>query len=294
MPVQTVGILSPGEMGHAVGRALISGGLEVITSLEGRSELTKSFAAKAGIRDAGSLEAMAGEADLVLSIVPPARALETAAAAARAMISAGKTPPYADCNAVSPDTTRRIGEEIIRAGAEYIDGGIIGGPPGEGSSPRFYVSGPRAGLMCELDGKGIKVRPIGDEIGSASGLKMCYASLTKGTLALQAAVFATAEALGLTGELKNELMESREALYKQIENGTRRLPSVSARYIGEMEEIAATYAAAGVTPKFHQGALDVYRFLVSTPLSEETSETIDTGRTLEQAAKIFAGHLPMK
>lgn len=294
MPIQIVAIMSPGEMGHAVGRVLIEGGLEVITSLEGRGELTRSFAKQAGIRDAGGLEAMVGEADLVLSIVPPAKSLETAAAAARAMLSAGKTPPYADCNAVSPDTTRRVGEEIARAGADYIDGGIIGGPPSKDSAPRFYVSGPRASLMSELDGKGITVRPIGDEIGRASGLKMCYASMTKGTLALQAAVFTTAEALGLTGELKNEIMEGREALYKQIENGTRRLPSVSGRYIGEMEEIAATYAAAGVTPKFHQGALDVYRFLASTPLAAETSETIDASRTLEQAAKIFAGHLPMK
>jgi 3-hydroxyisobutyrate dehydrogenase-like beta-hydroxyacid dehydrogenase len=294
MPIQTVAIMSPGEMGHAVGRALIESGLEVITCLKGRGELTKSFARKAEIRDAESLETMVEEADLVLSIVPPAKSVETAAAAARAMLSAGKTPPYADCNAVSPDTTRRAGEEIARAGADYIDGGIIGGPPSTGPAPRFYVSGPKASLMSELDGKGIVVRPIGDEIGRASGLKMCYASMTKGTLALQAAVFTTAEALGLTSELKDELMEGREALYKQIENGTRRLPSVSARYIGEMEEIAATYAAVGVTPKFHQGALDVFRFLASTSLAGETSETIDTRRTLEQAAKIFAGHLPMK
>ncbi|MBT3350855.1 MAG: NAD(P)-dependent oxidoreductase [Nitrospinaceae bacterium] len=294
MPIQTVAIMSPGEMGHAVGRVLIEGGLEVIACLEGRGDLTKNFAAKAGIRDAGSLETMVGEADLVLSIVPPAKSVETAAAASRAMRSAGKTPPYADCNAVSPDTTRLVGKEITRAGAEYIDGGIIGGPPSKNSVPRFYVSGPKASLMSELDGKGIAVRPIGDEIGRASGLKMCYASMTKGTLALQAAVFTTTEALGLTSELKNELMENSEGLFEKIEKGTRRLPSVSGRYIGEMEEIAATYAAVGMTPKFHQGALDVYRFLVSTPLAEETSETIDASRTLEQTAKVFVDHLPMK
>jgi 3-hydroxyisobutyrate dehydrogenase-like beta-hydroxyacid dehydrogenase len=148
--------------------------------------------------------------------------------------------------------------------------------------------------MSELDGMGIKVRPIGDEIGRASGMKMCYASMTKGTQALQTAVFTTAEALGLTGELRAELMEDREELYNQIEAGTRRLPSVSARYIGEMEEIAATYASVGVTPKFHQGAIDVYRLLGSTPLAEETPETIDQTRTLGDAVKVFVRHLPMK
>ncbi len=148
--------------------------------------------------------------------------------------------------------------------------------------------------MSELDGMGIRVRPIGEEIGRASGLKMCYASMTKGTLALQAAVFTVTEALGLTAELRDELMDGKEALYKQIESGVRRLPSVSARYMGEMKEIAATYEAAGVTPKFHQGAIDVYRLLASTPLAKETSKTIDQDRTLEETAKIFARHLPVK
>jgi 3-hydroxyisobutyrate dehydrogenase-like beta-hydroxyacid dehydrogenase len=281
-------------MGHAVGRALNWGGLGVITCLKGRGELSRKFADQAGIRDVPSLAEMLVEADLVLSIVPPGQALDNARTVAEAMAASGHTPPYADCNAVSPATTRRIGEEITRAGADYIDGGIVGPPPGKGSPPRFYVSGERAGVMSELDGMGINVRPIGDEIGRASGMKMCYASLTKGTLALQTAVLTVAEALGLTEDLRGELLEGREALYKQMESGIRRLPSVSARFIGEMEEIAATYEAAGVTPKFHQGALDVYHLLASTPLAGETSETIDERRTLEEAAKVFAAHLPMK
>ncbi len=294
MPVRTVAIMSPGEMGHAVGRALNWGGLGVITCLKGRSKLSRKFADQGGIRDVPSLGEMLAEADLVLSIVPPGQALDNARTVAEAMAASGHTPPYADCNAVSPATTRRIGEEIARAGADYIDGGIVGPPPGKGAPPRFYVSGARAGVMSELDGMGIKIRAIGDEIGRASGLKMCYASLTKGTLALQTAVVTVAEALGLTEELRDELLESRGAVYKQMESGIRRLPSVSARFIGEMEEIAATDEAAGVTPKFHLGALDVYHLLASTPLAGETSETIDESRTLEEAARVFAAHLPMK
>ncbi len=280
MPIKTVAIMSPGEMGHAVGRGLLAGGLSVITCLEGRSDLTRNLAERAGIGDTPGLGEMLAEADLVLSIGPPAKAAEMASAVAQAMSDSGNALPYADCNAVSPATARRIGDEIARAGADFIDGGIIGGPPGTGAQPRFYVSGERASLMSELDGKSIRVRPIGDKIGRASGLKMCYASMTKGTLALQTAVFTVAVALGLTAELRDELLEGREALYKQIESGARRLPSVSARYIGEMEEIVATYEAEGVTPKFHQGALDVYRLLASTPLAKETSETIDPDRTL--------------
>ncbi len=294
MPIQTVAIISPGEMGCAVGKALKSGGLDVIASLSGRSDLTRERAKEAGIQEVSGIAGLLGEADLVLSIVPPAAAVDIAREVASAMTASGYTPPYADCNAISPNSTRHAGQAISEAGADYIDGGIVGPPPGEGKPPRFYVSGERADLMAELDGMGIDVRPIGSEVGRASGLKMCYASLTKGTLALQTAVMIVAEALGLSDELHKELLFSREAVYRQIESGAQRLPSVSERFMGEMEEIAATYSAAGVTPKFHQGALDVYRLLAGTPLASETPDTIDTSRTLGEAARIFVERLPMR
>ncbi len=294
MAVRTVAIISPGEMGCAVGSVLKSNGLDVITILPGRSEITRKRAADAGFRDIPTLGDLLGEADLLLSIVPPACAVDIAREIATAMKATGNCPPYADCNAISPNATRHAGEIISEAGAVYIDGGIIiGPPPWKGKIPIFYVSGERIDSMTQLDGKGISVRAIGSEVGRASGLKMCSAALTKGTLALQTAVLIAAEALGLTEELQKELLGSREGLYRQIESGTRRLPSVAARYMGEMEEIAATFSAAGVTPKFHQGALDVYRLLAETPFASETPDTIDSSRTLEKAVRTFAKHLPM-
>ena len=294
MSVRTVAIISPGEMGCAVGSALKSGGFKVIASLSGRSEFTRSRAEAAGFQNVPAIENLLGQADLVLSIIPPASAMDIAREVAAAMKATGHRPPYVDCNAISPNSARHVGEIISGAGAVYIDGGIIiGPPPWEGKTACFYVSGERTDLMTQLDGKGITVRPIGSEIGRASGLKMCSAALTKGTLALQAAVMIAAESLGLTGELRKELLGSREAVYRQIESGTRRLPSVAARYMGEMEEIAATFSAAGVTPKFHLGSLDVYRLLARTPFASETSNTIDASRSLKEAAKIFAKHLPM-
>lgn len=294
MPVKTVGIISPGHMGCAVGSALKEGDLDAIACLAGRSNLTRERAERAGLRDVPTIDALLEEADLVLSIVPPAGAVNIAKEVASAMRASGHKPPYCDCNAISPNSTRHAGEIIADAGGKYIDGGIVGPPPGEGKTPRFYVSGERTDLMMELNGKGIDVRPIGEEIGRASGLKMCYASLTKGTMALQTAVLITAEALGLSSELYKELLFSREGVFRQMESGTQRLPSVSGRYIGEMEEIAKTYAAAGVTPKFHQGAIDVYKLLSGTPFASETPETIDANRTLEEAAQAFVKHLPMR
>ncbi|MYA95928.1 MAG: NAD(P)-dependent oxidoreductase [Nitrospinae bacterium] len=259
MALKTVAIISPGDMGHAVGRMLGLHGFEVITCLANRSERTKRLAAEGGIRDYPIMSEMLERADIVLSIVPPGLAAQAAAEVAESMSASGFCPPYADCNAVSPETAKAIAKRISEAGADFIDGGILGPPPSEArNNTRFYFSGERAELLAELDGKGIVVRLLGSGIGRASGIKMCYAALTKGTHALQTAVITLAESLGLAEEVSHEFRTSQEASYKQITSSAPRLPIVAWRYIDEMKQIAQTFEAAGVTPKFHEGAAAVY------------------------------------
>ena len=292
MNLRTIAILSPGDMGHGVGKALSEHGYDVITCLEGRSQRTKDLAAAGGFRDTASLDEMVSQADLIMSILVPSEAMGVARSVAEAMRSTGLSRPFADCNAVSPQTARRMESIINGAGGEYIDGGIIGGSPARGATPRIYTSGPRAGLMDELDGKGIAVRNLGTEIGRASGIKMCYASMTKGTSALRVAMLTTAQSLGLYDELVAELGFSQQGPLSAMESGVPGLPANAGRWIGEMDEIAATFDAAGVTPHFHQGAAEIFRLLASTPFADESPETIDRDRSLEETIRVTSEHLP--
>jgi 3-hydroxyisobutyrate dehydrogenase-like beta-hydroxyacid dehydrogenase len=269
-------------MGHAVGRALGEGGLDVITCLQGRSERTRELAAKGNIRDVPTLEELVTQTDLVLSILVPAEALSVAGRVADALQATGAATPFADCNATSPQTALAMEEVIAGSGGSFIDASIIGGPPGRGSAPRFYVSGPDSGLMSQLDGKGIDVRPLGETVGRASGIKMCYAALTKGTSALYTALLTAAEALDLSGPLKDELISSQGDAYKRMEAQVPGLPANASRWIGEMEEIASTFEHVGVTPYFHRGAAEVFGLLSETPYARETPETVDRDRTLDQ------------
>lgn len=296
MPIKTVAIMGAGDMGHAVGKALGDSGFDVITCLAGRGEHTRNLAGIAGMRDTGSLDAMVSEAGIVLSIMPPAAAEgfagEIAAALKRTGTASGATPMFVECNAISPDTSRRIESSITGSGAAYTDAGIIGSAPGKpGSPPRFYASGPDLGPICELDGKGIKVMPMGEEIGRASAIKMCYAGLTKGTNSLLTAVAIAAESLGITAELGAELASSQPAAYDAMKRAVPRLPLDAGRWIGEMEEIAATFASAGVTDKFHQAARDIFLLLDGTPFASETRQTFDSSRTLEDSVKVYVEHL---
>ena len=292
MSLPAIAILMPGDMGHAVGRVLREHGHRVLTCLAGRSARTKGLAETAGLEDTENLEILVTQADLVLSILPPGRALAQAEAVAEAMKAAGATPIYVDCNAISPQLTQSVGEVITNAGARYIDAGIIGLAPGKGTGTRFYVSGPDTKPMEALDGKGIEVLALGGEIGAASGLKMCYAGLTKGRWTLQTAVLLAAEQLGLSDALKQEFEFSQKAEYAVMRERIPRLPADSGRWVGEMEEIAATFADAGVPPGFHEGAAQIFRVLASTPFADETRETIDDSRTLEDSIRVYAQHLP--
>ena len=104
--LRTVGIMSPGDMGSAVGQALAKHGLTVIAALGDRSARTRALAAEAGIADVGTLENLVREADLVMSILVPDAAMVAAQRVAEAMQSAGATPLYADCNSIAVQSER--------------------------------------------------------------------------------------------------------------------------------------------------------------------------------------------
>ena len=278
MSVHTVAILSPGDMGSGVGFALGQNDIDVITCLRGRSNRTRQLAAEAHFRDIPTLGLLVEQADLILSILVPDQAVTVAQQVAAAMRSSGKHAVYAECNAVSPQTTRKIESIITEAGGQYVDGGIIGGSPTRGTPPRFYVSGEYTDVVAGLDGKGITVKPIGKEVGRASGIKMCYAALTKGTSTLQSALLSAAESMNLTDELIAEFEFSQTDALRQMNNGISRLPPNAHRWIGEMLEIASTFEHLGVTPSFHQGAAEMYRLLSQTPYASETPENADKNR----------------
>ena len=69
--VKTVAILSPGDMGSNVGRALRENGLEVITCLTERSARTRELSEIAGIVDVPDFAEMVDRANIVLSVLVP-------------------------------------------------------------------------------------------------------------------------------------------------------------------------------------------------------------------------------
>ncbi|MQG51232.1 MAG: NAD(P)-dependent oxidoreductase [SAR202 cluster bacterium] len=287
----TVGIISPGDMGHAVGAQLINNNVNVITSLEGRSKRTKSLAKYAKIQDVGNLKNLVENSDLILSILVPSQAVPFAKTISETIKSLDKSIYFADCNAIAPQTTQKMSEYFNGTSAIFIDGGIIGGPPSENYQPVFYTSGPDTTPLESLNGKGIKVNNIGSEIGQASAIKMCYAGMTKGTIALNISVLSTAKILGVYDSLIAEFSKSQSEMLKRM-NGMSEVHTKSNRWIGEMLEISSTFESANLSGMFHKAAADTYDFVSKTEIAlNETPENYKEDRSLEELIDIFSKYL---
>ena len=291
MTISTVGIHSPGEMGQAIGVVLQNNGLRVVAALEGRSERTRGLASEAGIEDVGSLAGLVEAADLVLSILVPAQAAEAAREVAAAIRGTGAEVLYADCNAISPPSTLEVGEIITEAGGRFVDGSIIGPPPRKPGVTRLYVSGEHAAEVAALESEMLAVPVVGTDVGQASGLKMCYAGLTKGFTAMATEVLLAARLMGLEGALRKEFETSQPLLLGWAERNVAGMPPKAHRFVGEMEEIAATYEQLGLTPRIELGAADMFRDVANTRLGKESPEERDASRELDDVIEMLAADL---
>ncbi|MGI9432594.1 MAG: DUF1932 domain-containing protein [Myxococcota bacterium] len=254
----TVGLVHPGQMGATVGRALVAGGAQVLWSSRGRSAESRQRAADAGLEDAGDLSDLARRVDRVVTVCPPAAAGEVA----RAVLEAGFRGIYVDANAVAPETAVRLAREVEAQGCEFVDGGIIGPPAHRPGSTRLYLSGTRAPEVAEaFAGTNLDARVIAGGAGAASALKMAYAAWTKGLAALLLAARALAHGAGVEASLLEEWSLSQPHLEAQSEGTARGVSPKAWRFAGEVEEIAATFSAAGLPAGFHLAAADVYERL---------------------------------
>ena len=287
----TVGIFSPGDMGHTVGNVLRENGLRVITCLKDRSQRTRELAKKAGIEDVPTYPQLVTEADLILSIMVPAEAKSAAQLIAETLKQTDTTLTYSDCNAIAPQTVRKLGDIITTAGGTFVDASIIGPPPCTPGATRFYTSGPHLDTFSELNNYGLDVRTLGDEIGLASAIKMCYASLTKGLTALCTELLTAASVLGVSDALTAEFQLSQSALFERMERGLPSMPPKARRWIGEMEEISATFEHVGLTPNILTGAADMYRFVGDTHLADLPPEAHDKFPTLAELVEILTKHI---
>jgi len=277
MSKQKIGIIHPGMMGICVAATIQNSGHEVYWASEGRSPQSRQRAEKYRLSDAGSLASLCGTCSVIISVCPPHAAEEVA----DQVLANSFQGIYLDVNAISPQRAIRIGQLMAKAGADFVDGGIIGFPVWQRGKTWLYLSGERASEAANFCAGGpLETSVVGDDIGKASALKMCYAAYTKGTTALLCGILATAQVMGVRGELETQWSRDWADFGTQAGERVRNVTAKAWRFAGEMAEIAATFREAGLPGEFHAAAEMIYGRIAgfkdapSTPALEEVLEKL--------------------
>lgn len=263
-PAAKVGIISIGQMGLGIARLLQAHNCHVMTNVSGRSPATQQRVRDAHLESVSTDTELLAKSDYILSIVPPRDALATA----RRFIEALNTTPapregistplyYLELNAISPSTVSSIAAAFKENAPEvrFVDGGIIGGPPmplsgtEEWKCPGIPLSGPYALHKAPVAGAHLatvlNTKYLGSSVGAASGLKCCFAAISKGFIALILQSFSTAASLQVLPALQHYLAEFNPQGAERAEKGIISCPSKAYRWIEEMHQIGDCFAEEG-------------------------------------------------
>ncbi|KAK8090094.1 hypothetical protein PG997_005055 [Apiospora hydei] len=300
-PMAKIGILSIGDMGMGIAKLLLANGFAVATNCKGRSQETIDRCQAANVEVLKSDVELTDACSVILSVVPPRDALATATRVVESLVGVSQ---------------RAAGPLYFVAGAHPVRGRMhLGWPPSlkkkpdEGPSsadadtdkdkdiskswsrPGIPTSGPHKLSDIPVYGEALATtlhtRHISPEIGAASGLKMCFASTTKGFTALAIQSFTTAQKLGVLDELKQELSD-RGAWDRAAGSVTAMAPKAY-RWVREMEEIALTFEEdGGFAPDSFQGAAKVFQAVADSELGNEKIGKRKRGTTVEDVAEALS------
>lgn len=274
-PPRAIGILGYGAMGAGVAWSLAKAGFDVATCVSGRSEATRARALENGVMCCDTLPELVARSDTFLSLVPADQAEMLAASVAQCLARRETPLHYVDCNSITPKKAGYVAEAVTRWGAIYTDAGIIGPPPAEGRDDTLlYVSGPHRAVLEALETPEMPVRLLGDSPTQATEMKVLFASINKGAVALLLNVMAAAERVGLLDEVARTADEMKPGLLDLARGQARGVTAKAARWAIEMEDLSAGLNQIGVDGGYHAAAATSYRRLARN-LAEERPVTAD-------------------
>ena len=255
--MKNIGIFYPGEMGRTLAAKLGKGGFTVLSCTAGRSKRTQSAAVSSGIQLRDTLEEVIVESDAVCSLVPPEHALSSASVFADTVRKTTRKPLFVDCNSVSPSTVKAVATTVNSAGADCADGVFIGSAGLLDTKTVLYLSGAQGKALAMKFKGALRVVYLGETLGEASALKLCFASFNKGLIAL----FLEVACAGGKTAHRNELISCLENFYPGTMETVRRLlpsyPQHAHRRVKEMEEMITYLQESGQRPAVVPGIVSV-------------------------------------
>lgn len=207
-----IALIGYGEVGQIFARELLAGGAEAVIAYDilfsqpEHSVPQRAVAAKDGVMLAVDARTAAEGAEVVISAVTAASVLDVAHAAC-AFLAPGQT--FFDINSASPGTKTEAAKAVVATGATYVEGAVMAPVPGPGIRVSILAGGPSAeALAPRLNALGMNIRPVSQEFGRASAMKLCRSIMIKGLEALIVDCAKAAKLWEVEAEVYGSLTES--------------------------------------------------------------------------------------
>ncbi len=253
-PIQRIAIVGFGEAGGIIGNDLAARGLDVSTfdillHSKGSREAMLAKARDAKVLAAESLSECVRDAQLVISVVTAASALDVAKDAAR-LLRAGQT--FLDINSVSPGTKQKMAAYFEKSPAHFVEAAAMAAAPQHRLKVPLLLGGRHAAeLAARLPSIGMSASVASDRIGIASAVKMCRSVVIKGLEALAVESMFAARRYGA----EDAVLASLAATFPEM-GWSDRLPDYlisrvaehGKRRAAEMREAAQALRDVGIAP----------------------------------------------
>jgi len=268
-PFETIGILAPGEMGTALADIFHQNGCRVVTSVQGRSDRTKRLVENAAIEVLSSLEDVVRESTIVISTTPPQRAVDVAKVAVGLSPNAGTL--YVDANSIAPNTSKQIQQIVNSAGMTMVDMAIRGLAGKLVERGAIYLSGEQAPRLEPLL-RTIETENLGEEVGSASLLKMLMGGLSKGIATLVMELGVGADRAGVLDRFLQGLGRYYPDVLAAMDSVLPTYPQHASRRAHELQEVTSCLSECGVESQVVAGGSRLLHHCSETDLGESSTQ----------------------
>ncbi len=255
MDIRRVGVVGYGEVGKIFAAGIrAQRGIACVSAWDLKFEAPRTRQVEAAHAEAadvipqGSMRALCEASDLIICAVT---ASSTLAVAQEAAAWLGPGVVFLDLNSASPGTKQQAAALVQARGARYVEAGVMTSVPPYGIRVPMLLGGAAAADLAPLlVSWGMDAKPVSDQLGVASAIKMCRSVMIKGLEALVIESYATARAYGVQDHVLPTLAETFPSIDwdKQGAYFFSRVVQHGQRRAEEMREAANTVREAGFAP----------------------------------------------
>ena len=272
MQVRRIGLVGYGEVGKIFAAGLQPQVAQVSAwdlkfAQPAAAQAEQEHARQHGVRACAAMQELCEASELVISAVTASNTLAVAQEAAR-FIRPGSV--FLDLNSASPGTKQKAAAAVEARSAHYVEAGVMTSVPPYGIQVPMLLGGAKAAELAQvLQAWGCDAKPVSEQLGVASAIKMCRSVMIKGLEALVIESYATARAYGVEDHVLPTLQEtfpsidwSRQGAYffsRVVQHGKRRAE--------EMREAALTVREAGFEPLMTASIADKQQWVADQALA---------------------------